>query len=70
VGLVLAGYFFLFCLLKKINKQNTKVKELERELELEHKIEEQKDKINTGDNNADFNATIDLLQKYSERRSN
>ena len=69
-ALILVLFFILFLLAKKINKQSKEIKDLEHDLQVEIEIAKQKDKIHTGDNDVDFNNTIDLLQNYSESRNN
>ena len=48
--------------------QRKTIKQLKAELQKEQKIAKQKEKIHTGDNNADFNNSIKLLQNYSNKR--
>lgn len=48
--------------------QRKTIKQLKAELQKEQKIAKQKEKIHTGDNNADFNNSIELLQDYSNKR--
>lgn len=67
-ALILVLFFILFLLAKKINKQNKEIKDLEHDLQVEIEIAKQKDKIHTGNDDIDFNNTIDLLQNYSESR--
>lgn len=67
-GLILILFFILWLLAKKINKQNKEIKDLEHDLKTELEIEKQKDKIYTGNDDIDFDNTIDLLQNYSESR--
>lgn len=67
-ALILVLFFILFLLAKKINKQNKEIKDLEHDLQVEIEIAKQKDKIYTGNDDVDFNNSIDLLQKYSESR--
>lgn len=72
--LILIGAFILlvgiciFCF-KKIQKLDKEIDELENELKKKVKIAEQKEKINTGNIESDFNASIELLQNYSDKRN-
>lgn len=53
----------------KINfVQGKKNKELKKELKKNESIEKQKEKINTHNNNTDFNNSINVLQEYSKRK--
>lgn len=72
--LILIGAFIvavlvcIFCV-KKIQKLDKEIDELENELKRKQKIEEQKEKINSGDVESDFNNSIELLQNYSDKRN-
>jgi predicted Holliday junction resolvase-like endonuclease len=69
-ALILVLFFILFLLAKKINKQNKEIKDLEHDLQVEIEIAKQKDKIHTGNDDIDFDNSIELLQKYSDSRNN
>lgn len=62
IALVLA-----FIIMAKITiVQHKKINQLKQELQKEKKIEKQKEKINTGNNNADFNNSINILHNYAK----
>lgn len=48
--------------------RNKKIKQLEAELEKGVRIAEQKTKIHSGTDADNFNNSVDVLQKYSEKR--
>lgn len=53
----------------KINvNRNKKIKQLEAEIKKGGRIAEQKEKIHAGNDTDNFNNSVDILQKYSEKR--
>lgn len=68
LAFIVAVLVCIFCV-KKIQKLDKEIEELENELKRKTKIAEQKEKINTGDVESDFNASIELLQNYSDKRN-
>lgn len=68
IALIVAVLVCVFCF-KKIQKLDKEIDELENELKKKVKIAEQKEKINSGDVESDFNASIELLQNYSDKRN-
>ena len=66
VFLAMAGMYAV--LLTKFNKAVKKAEERENELrKQEAKKQELKERIDTGDDSADFNATVDLLRNNAKR---
>lgn len=68
LAFIVAVLVCIFCV-KKIQKLDKEIDELENELKRKQKIEEQKEKINSGDVESDFNNSIELLQNYSDKRN-
>lgn len=57
----------IFSIKINVNK-GKKIKQLEAEIKKGVRIAEQKEKIYAGNNTDNFNNSVDVLQKYSEKR--
>lgn len=57
----------IFSIKINVNK-GKKIKQLEAEIKKGVRIAEQKEKIHAGNNTDNFNNSVDILQKYSEKR--
>ena len=57
----------IFSIKINVNK-GKKIKQLEAEMKKGVRIAEQKEKIHAGNNTDNFNNSVDVLQKYSEKR--
>lgn len=69
--LIISISLFLLCIwfLSIIVDKNEDIKKLKAEIARKEKIEKQKEKINTNDDNTNFNNSIELLQNYSKNRN-